>query len=170
MAEDYHVDLSGRLHGKKKIGVACVGATTKTNNGCVISSDLKEFIQKELFAGKKKSDCAKLYAIIIYNLIVSKLDDIKTLIICNDADFTYTKHYLEILLSKHTYNFQIISITKFKGILGRKVNSLADNFAGHYRKRGLKKNRWNKGRPLNVVTINYLLVKSQWAMIEKDKE
>jgi hypothetical protein len=166
MIEDYHIDLSGRLFDSRQIGIACMGAISKTHCGCAISKQLKQKIQKDLFRSKQQNDCAKLYAILIFYLIVSRLNEIKRLIICNDADFTLTKKYLQILLKKQDYKFQIINITEFKRALGRNINSPADNFAGHYRKRGLKKSKWENGRKLNVVQINYESIKTEWEEIK----
>jgi len=167
MTEDYHIDLSIRLFDKGTTGIACVGAKTKKHNGCALSSRLKKYINKTLCIGSIKEERAKLYAICIYYLIRNKLEDIKTLIICNDENFNYVREYLYLLLNDTTFSFRIISITEFQKRLGRKVKSLADNFAKAYRKRSLKRNRWHVGKKLNVVEITYNMIKNKWKQLDK---
>jgi len=166
MQEDYHIDLSIRLFDKGTTGIACVGAITKKHNGCALSNRLKRYVEKTLCVGSMKQERAKLYAICIYYLIRNNLEDIKTLIICNDEIFNYVREYLYILLNDVPFSFRIISITEFQRKLGRNVKSLADNFAKAYRKRGLKRNRWHVGKKLNVVEINYKMIKNKWNLLK----
>lgn len=165
MIEDYHVDLSVLFFNKGTTGIACVGAITKNHVGCALKGRLKRYIDKTLCKNSVKKEHAKLYAICIYYLIRNNLEDIKRLIICNDEDFTYVKKYLSALLEETTFSFDIVSITEFQRNLGRKIKSLADNFARAYRKRGLKKHRWNEGKRLNVIEITYNMIKDKWKQL-----
>ena len=160
--EDFHIDMSGRIYKRKTIGIACVGAESKRNNGCALKGNLIKFIQKNLCTGDIKDEHAKLYAICIYFLIKEKIKEIETLIICNDEEFTYVKEYLMVLLEQDSSRFKIISITDFRKQLGRRVSSLADNFAEGYRKRALKPTRRSNGKQLDIVEITYEMVKEQW--------
>jgi hypothetical protein len=159
--EDYHVDMSVRLYEEGNTGIACVAAQSKEHNGCALSGRDKKKIDRNLCSGSIFQEHAKLYAIIIYYLIKNKLHKIKTLIICNDEDFVYVKEYLLLLLNGHN-GIEIINITEFQRRLGRKVKSLADNQARHYRKRALKRNKWHVGVPLDVVDITYNMIESKW--------
>lgn len=165
MVEDFHVDMSVRLYEEGNSGIACIGATTRNHNGCAISGRDKKKIDKNLCSGSIYQEHAKLYAIIIYYLIKDKLSDIGTLIICNDEDFTYVREYILLLLNGIN-SIEIINITEFQKRLGRKVQSLADNSAKHYRKRALKRNKWDIGVPLNVVEIDYNMIESKWHVLE----
>src|SRR3989344_3264229 len=122
MAEDFHIDMSGRIYKRKTIGVACVGANSKEHNGCALKGNLIKLIQKNLCLDSKKKEYAKLYAICIYFLIEDKKDKIGSLIICNDEEFLYVKKYLIILLGD-SHSFPIISITNLRKKLGKKVGS-----------------------------------------------
>jgi hypothetical protein len=166
--EDYHIDMSEKIFNNKTIGIACVSSKTKTNNGCAIRGNLIKFIQKRLFIGSIKEECAKLYSICIYLLIKDRLDNINTLIICNDEDFNYVKEYL-IFLLEGKQKFRIVNITEFKKQLGKNIKSIADNYARTYRKRALKRHLWNKNKPLNVVEVNYSIIESLWKKLEEIK-
>ena len=161
MKDDYHIDLSGCFFHKGNTGIACYGSRNKKHKGLVLKSNLKKRIDKILCIGSRKEEYAKLYAICIFYLIKDMLDDIKTLIICNDEDFSYVKFYLEALLPP-TISFNIIDIREFQKKLGRNIKSPADNKSKSYRKRGLKKNRWKQGPNLEVVEINYSIIKDKW--------
>lgn len=164
--EDFHIDMSNRIYKKKTLGIACVGTISKMHNGCALKGNLIKFIQKNLCVGEVKEEHAKIYAICIYYLIKDKIKDINTLIVCNDEEFIYVKEYLLILLGVDSSRFKIISISDFRKILGRKVNSLADNFAKCYRKRALKPIKWKNGKPLNIVEITYNMIKKQWEKLK----
>jgi len=56
-------------------------------------------------------------------------------------------------------DFEIINIGDFRKDLNRNVGSLADNYANIYRKKALKPKRWSKGKELNVISINFNLIK-----------
>ncbi len=170
MKEDYHIDMSGRIYKEKTIGIACVGTQTKDHNGCALRGNLIKFIQKNLCIGSVYEEYAKLYAICIFLLIKDKIDDISTLIICNDEDFSYVKEYLLFLIQQENdYVPEIISIGDLKKKLGRNVKSLADNFAKCYRKRGLNENKWENGKKLKVINITFELIKDYWSILEKIK-
>jgi hypothetical protein len=165
MTENFHIDMSNRLFDEGPTGIACVGANTKQHNGCALNGRLKKYINNTLSIGTIREDRAKIYAICIYYLIKDKISDIQTLIICNDEEFTYVKEYLLILLEQKP--IEIIPIEEFKKRLGRNVKSLADNWARSYRKRALKRHRWDCGRKLNVVEITYESIKKKWEYIKE---
>ena len=166
MAEDFHIDMSGRIYKRKTIGIACVGANSRSHNGCALKGNVIKYIQKNLCLGSKKKEYAKLYAICIYFLIEDKKDKIGSLIICNDEEFLYVKKYLIILLG-HNPSFHITSITDLRKKLGKKVGSLADNFAEGYRKRALHRKKWGQGKKLNVVNITYSLMREKWDLLKE---
>jgi len=90
---------------------------------------------------------------------------IKTLIICNDEDFEIVKRVLNKLLSPVDY--KIINITEFRKRLGRNIGSFADNYARIYRKRALKPSRNLKGKKLNIVVVDYKIIKKYWEELER---
>jgi hypothetical protein len=156
----FHVDMSGRIYKNKTIGIALVGTETKIHLGCALKGNLVKLIKRRLFKKNIFEDSAKLYAICISLLVKGVKDNIKTLIICNDEDFRIVKDVLSKLLKD--YDSEIISISEFRKRLGRNIGSLADNYANIYRKRGLKPNRWAKGKELNIVPVTYNLIKQSW--------
>ncbi len=160
--KDYHIDMSVRLYEKDNSGIACINSKTKIHNGCCLSGRCKRLVEKNLCNGTIKEDYARIYAICIYYLIKEKKDEIENLIICNDECFLYVKLYLEELLGIEKIPFDIISISDLKNKLGKKVKSIAHNKANSYRKRALKKIKWNIGAPLNVVEIDYNMIKEKW--------
>jgi len=168
MTEDFHIDMSGRIYKKKTIGIACVGSQTKQHNGCALKSNLIKLIQEKLCAGSIYEEYAKIYAICIYLLIKDKLTRINTLIICNDEEFTYVKEYLLLLINSPN-SPEIISIIDLKKKLGRNVKSMADNFAKCYRKRGLNRNKWLNGKALEIVEVNYNIIKKYWDILKIPK-
>jgi hypothetical protein len=165
MKEDVHIDMSGRIYKKVTIGIGCYGVISKKHNGCALRGNLVKLVQKNLCLGDIYEEHAKLYAICIYLLIKNKMEDIETLIICNDEDFNYVKEYLIILIGEEP-SFQIISISNLRDKLGRKVSSLADNVAKCYRKRGLNKTKWNNGKKLDLVEINFDIIKKYWDLLK----
>lgn len=166
MGDDYHIDMSGKLYAEGNCGIACINSRTRIHNGCALSGRLKRLIEKNLFNTTTAEDYAKIYAICIYYLIKDKVNEIENLIICNDEKFIYVKLYLEELFGVEPIP-KIISITEFQKKLGRKVKSLADNAADSYRKRALKRNKWNIGIPLDVVEIDYERINRKWNLSEK---
>jgi len=165
--DDFHVDMSGRIYEKRNVGIALVGTNTKINYGCVIKGNLLQLIKKHLFETNIYYDSAKLYAICIYLLVKNIKNKARTLIICNDEDFRVVKKILDYLLENYT--FEIINITEFRKRLGRKVGSLADNYAKIYRRRGLKPTRHNHGKKINVVTVNFKIIKQYWEILRGNK-
>ena len=157
MEEDYHIDLSVRLYEEGSTGIACVSASKKDHCGCVLTSRVKRYIEKNLFIGKERQEYAKLYAICISYIIKDKMSKVRRLIICNDEEFLYVKEYLLALANP---SFEVINISEFQNSLGRRVKSLADNMAESYRKRGLKP--WRKGKSLNTINISYAMIKEAW--------
>jgi len=160
MKDNFHVDMSGRIYEERTIGIALVATENKTHYGCALKGNLVKFIKKNLFKKNIYEDSAKLYAICISLLVKNVRKEIKTLIICNDEDFEIVKKVLNRLLSP--IDFEIINITEFRKRFGRRISSLADNYANIYRKKALKPNRWAKGKELNVVEVNYKLIKRYW--------
>lgn len=158
--------MSERIYKRKTIGIACVGAQTKAHNGCALKGNLIKYVQEELCTGSIAEEHAKLYAICIYFLIKDKINDIKTLIICNDEDFDYVKEYL-IFLLESTAPPNIINISELRKKLGRNINSLADNFAKCYRKRALNPRKWSKGKELSVVSVDFTMIKGCWEKLAK---
>jgi hypothetical protein len=168
MCEDFHIDMSGRIYKKITIGIACVGVSTKEHNGCVLKGNLIKLIEKNLCLGEVKEEHAKLYAVCIYLLIRDKLDRIESLVICNDEDFIYVKEYLLLLIGE-VPTFKIISISDLRKITGRKLKSFADNFAKCYRKRALNRNKWDDGKHLTVVDIDYSKINELWEKLNEIK-
>jgi hypothetical protein len=164
MKEDFHIDMSGRIYKKVTIGIACLGTRSKKHNGCALRSNLIKLIEKTLCVGDISEEHAKIYAICIYLLIKDRINDIETLIICNDEEFTYVKEYLLILLGE-TATFKIISISDLRKMVGRNIKSLADNFAKCYRKRGLNQNKWDNGKHLDVIEVNFEIIKGYWDLL-----
>ncbi len=169
MSEYFHVDLSLRLYEQGTTGIACINSKTKIHNGCALPDRLKRQIEKN-FVGGLRENYAKLYAICIYYLIINKLEEINTLVICNDEEFLYVKEYLYFLLNDSPFRIHIISITEFRKQLGgRKIKSLADNASKSYRKRALKMNKWDIGVKLDVLTITYDMIKNKFDLLSKLK-
>lgn len=167
MAEDFHVDLSNSLYRKGTTGISCINSKTKEHNGCALPNRMKRQIKSNLCIGTIRESYAKFYSICIYFLIRNRLEKIKTLIICNDEEFSYVREYLYYLLNDSLYRIHIINITEFQKQLGRKVKSLADNSATAYRKRALKKTKWDIGIKLNVVDVTYEMIKNKWEILSK---
>jgi len=167
MNEIFHVDMSGRIYEGRTIGIAIVGAKNKINYGCAIKGNLLKLIKKRLFKKDIFEDSAKLYAICIFLLVREIKEEVQTLIICNDEDFNIVEKVLDYLLDE--YSFEIINITEFRKRLGRNVGSLADNCANIYRKKALKPTRWTKGKKLNIITINFKIIKKYWDELKENK-
>lgn len=168
MKEDnFHIDMSGRIYGKKTIGIALVGTNTGINCGCALKGNLLRVIKTKLFGREVYENSAKLYAICIYLLVSNLKIGIKTLIICNDEDFRIVKKVLDFLLKD--YDFEIINISEFRKRLGRKVGSFADNYAKIYRRRALKLNHHIKGRKLNVVEVTFNIIEKVWTRLKENE-
>lgn len=161
---DFHIDMSGRIFDNRTIGIAMVGTKTKIHHGCALRGNMIKLIKKELFKENIFKDYAKLYAICIFLLVNKVKNNVKSLIVCNDEDFKIVKEVLLGLLGE--IDFEIINITEFKKRLGRNIGSLADNYARVYRKRALKPNKWLKGKKLNIINLNYSLIKKYWGKIK----
>ncbi len=164
---DFHVDMSGRIYEGRTVGVVIVGTDSGINYGCAIKSNLIKFVKKHLFEENIYNDAAKLYGIIISLLIQTIEEKIKTLIVCNDEDFKIVKETIEKLIENK--KIEIINIGEFRKRFGRNIGSLADNYSRIYRRRALKKNRQIKGRRLNIVEINFNLIKQKWEKIKRCK-
>lgn len=160
MKDIFHIDMSGRIYENKTIGVALVGTETKINYGCALKGNLIKFVKRNLFGKNVFQDSAKLYAICIFLLLNCIKDKILTLVICNDEDFTAVNKFLVRLLCNP--NFEIINISEFRKRTGQNIGSLADNYAGIYRKRALKPTKQIRGKELNVVLINFKIIKRYW--------
>ena len=165
--DSFHIDMSGRIYENRTIGIAIVGTETKINYGCALKGNLIKLIKKKLFKKNIYEDSAKLYAICIFLILKEIIDNIHTLIICNDENFEVVKKTLEKLLGK--YSFVIISISEFRKRLGRNIGSLADNYANIYRRRALKPNKISKGKELNIVQITYTIIKKYWEKLNNEK-
>lgn len=165
MKEDFHVDMSGRIYEEKNIGIALVSADKKTHCGCALKGNLVKLVRERLFKRNIFEDSAKLYAICISLLVKSVRKNIKTLIICNDEDFEIVRKVLNHLLKP--VDFEIINISEFRKRLGRNIGSLADNYAGIYRRKALKSQRLSKGKNLRIFPITFKLIKQYWEEIEK---
>jgi len=165
--DNFHVDMSGRIYEEKTIGIALVRTETKVHYGCALKGNLVKFIKRNLFKKDIYKDSAKLYAICISLLVKNIKDNIKTLIVCNDEDFNIVKKVLDYLLKNH--DFEIINISEFRKRLGRNIGSLADNYANIYRRKALKFNQRGKGKKLNVVEVNFGIIKQNWKELEKIK-
>lgn len=163
----FHVDMSRRIYEGKTIGIALVGKQTKIHRGCALKGNLIKLVKKKLFKKNTHEDSAKLYAICIYLLVKEIRNSIKVLIICNDEDFDIVKRFLLLLLKNLHLN--IISISEFRKELGRNVGSLADNYANIYRRKALRPSRFSRGKQLNVVKVNYSIIKQYWEELDKNK-
>ena len=168
MKEDFHVDMSGKIEKLVDIGIACVGSISKINAGCAIKGNMLKKIKKELFCGNKFKERAKVYAICIALVLKANKFEVNRLIICNDEDFRFVKKYLLGLLGNSMKGIEIINISEFRKVLGRKINSPADNFARCYRKRGFSYTKRNYGKDINVVKITYHQFKEIWHKIKKE--
>jgi hypothetical protein len=160
MKDNFHVDMSGRIYTEKTIGIALVGTDTNIHYGCALKGNLIKLIKKNLFKEDIYKDSAKLYAICISLLVKNVRNNIKTFIICNDEDFEVVKKVLNKLLNP--VDFEIINITEFRKRLGRDIGSLADNYARIYRKKALKLSRLSKGKELNIIEVNFKIIKQYW--------
>ena len=165
MKDNFHVDMSGRIYEERTIGIALVATENNAHYGCALKGNLVKFIKKNLFKKNIYEDSAKLYAICISLLVKNVRIEIKTLIICNDEDFEIVKRVLNKLLSP--VDFEIINITEFRKRLGRNIGSFADNYARIYRKRALKPSRNLKGKKLNIVVVDYKIIKKYWEELER---
>jgi len=165
MGDDYHVDMSGKISNNRTIGVAIVGTRTKIHFGCALRGNLIKLIRRKLFSDNSSEDCARLYAICIFLLLENIKEKINTLIICNDEDFRIVKLTLNHLLGN--VNFDIINISEFRKRLGRDIGSLADNYSKIYRRRALKPNRFSEGKKLNIIEVNFQLIKEYWNKIKE---
>lgn len=163
--EDFHVDMSGRIYENKNIGIAVFGTKSKSHYGCALKGNLIKLIKKELFKENIYEDSAKLYAICIFLLIRNISKNIKTLIICNDETFNHVKTFLEKLLKNK--EVEIMNITEFRKKLGRKVGSLADNYARVYRKKALKPHMWYVGKKIKPTQVTFNLIKKYWDGLKK---
>ncbi len=161
--------MSGKLRKEMTVGIACVGSKTKLHRGCVLRGNLIKFVGRHLGDMKIGPNRAKLYAICSYLLIKGRVTEIQRLVICNDEDFEYVRLYINQLLGKELTliepKFDIINITEFGRQLGRNIKSPADNYANSYRKRGPDRTKWDRGIKLNVVPINYELIKHYWNLL-----
>lgn len=166
MKEDFHVDMSGRIYEEKTIGIALVSSDKKLHYGCALKGNLIKLIRKKLFKGDIFEDPAKLYAICISLLVKNVRRNIRTLIICNDEDFQVVKKVLNYLL--RPMDFEIINITEFRKRWGRGIGSLADNYATIYRRKALKPIKNQIGKKINVVEVNFDLIKQLWEEVEKN--
>ena len=165
MKDSFHVDMSGRIYEKRTIGIALVGTETNIHYGCALKGNLVKFIKRNLFKKNIYEDSAKLYAICIYLLVKNVKGNVKTLIVCNDEDFEIVKKVLNKLLNP--VDFEIINISEFRKRLGRNIGSLADNYANIYRKKALKFNQRGKGKKLNVIEVNFKIIKEYWDELER---
>lgn len=163
--DSFHVDMSGRIYENRTIGISLVGTTTKVHCGCALKGNLIKLVKKEFFKKTTYEDSAKLYAICIFLLVKEVKNSIHTLIVCNDENFEVVKSILVKLL--RDYDIEIINISEFRRRLGRKIGSLADNYAKIYRKRALKPNKLIKGKKLNVVPITFNVIKQYWEELKK---
>ncbi|MDO8563805.1 MAG: hypothetical protein Q7R87_02260 [Nanoarchaeota archaeon] len=166
MKKDFHIDMSNRIYKKKTIGIACVSADKKEHIGCALKGNLIKKIEAELYTSKVDEESAKLYAVCIYFLINNRLKDIETLIICLDEKFDYVKKFLVKLLGADSSRINIISIIELRKKIGKKIGSLADNMAECYRKRALKPTRWEDGKNLNIVEVDYSMIEEQWERLK----
>ncbi len=164
MTEDFHVDMGGRLHKGTDVGIACVGASSKTHDGCVPKGSLIRLIVRKLCRKDLQKCYAKMYAICIYLLIRDRLFDIERLITCNDENIALVKAYLERLL-ENKHRFSIINITEFRESPGRNTKSFADNYSKRYRRRGLNKIRRQDGIELQMVELSFPLIQGYWLLL-----
>lgn len=165
MREDFHIDMSGRIYEKRTIGIACLGVNSRTHNGCALRGRLIKRISSELCTGEPKVEDAMLYAICIFFLIKNRLNDIKSLTICNDEDIEYVRRFLMKLLGGNP-QFKIRSISELRKILGRDISSPADNFANRYRRRALQRNKWDNGTHINVCELDFKMIEDKWKNIK----
>ncbi|MFH1590902.1 MAG: hypothetical protein ABIC95_03155 [archaeon] len=147
-----HVDMSGQLNEKKAVGVAWYCAETSQHRGVALSPQFKK---KVLSSVKDNEVFPKIYASCIFLLILDYLDDISSVVICNDEPFTLVKNHLSLLLGEITDTPpEILSKTQFQRNSGiTRFRSPADNFANHYRKRGLKRRKLFQGKKLHIKQI-----------------
>lgn len=163
-----HIDTSSKFYERKDTGIAYKIIYSGTHKGMGLSKSLKKELERDFSVNK---NYAKLYAICIYYLIKDDLDKFDYLIICNDEDSFKIKKYLKILFSKEENYFskEVITIYELRKLTGnKKLKSQANNIARAYRKRALKSlRRQQKGVSLNIVRINYRLIKEKWQELYK---
>jgi len=158
-----HIDTSCKLYERKTTGIAYKTINSNLHGGLALSLRLKKELERDLNVNK---DYAKVYAICIYYLIKDNLKFFDILVICGDERFSLVKKHLELLFkdNKEYLKKEIISIGKLRELTGDKnLKSYADKIARSYRRRALKsKIRQQKGTSLNLVKINYKVIKEKW--------
>ena len=161
-----HIDTSCKLYERKTTGIAYKTINSNLHKGLALSLRSKKELERDL---KVNKDYARFYAICIYYLIKDKFDIFDILVICGDEKFSSVKKYLKLLFKdkKEYSKKEVISIGKLRKITGNeKLKSYADKMANSYRKRALKsKIRQQKGTPLNIIKVNYKMVKEKWLEI-----
>ncbi len=169
MEDDFHIDMSGKLHRGETVGIACYNDNTKEHSGCALQRSLIKALKKHLFRESQDRDHAKLYAICVFILIKEEVSNTSRLIICNDENFHYVRIYLSILLKNNPEisNTKIISISELRKTYKSAMNdSLADRYARPYRKRALNKVKWGTGINLKVNKVDYNTIKYYWSFLD----
>ena len=166
-----HIDTSCKLYERKNTGIAYKMIRSNEHKGLCLSLKLKKELERDL---KINRDYARIYAICIYLLIKDDLDKFDILVICGDEDIKLVKKYLNFLFSKDKtyYEKEIISVYELRKITGnKKLRSYANNISNSYRKRAFKSLiRKQEGIPLNVLPINYKILKEKWSEIEYNEK
>lgn len=157
-----HIDISRRFYQIGNTGVAFKIIPSNKHKGLALSNKLKRELKRDF---NIQEDYARLSAICIFYLIKDSLNLFDNLVICNDEHYLYVKEYLDLFFegSDEYFSKNITSISKLREITGdKKIRSYADNIANIYRRKALKPlRRRQKGIRLDVVDINYLLIKDK---------
>ncbi len=166
--KDFHIDMSGKLDRKNQsVGIACCNYNRDVHCGIYLGKGLKELVKKKLYSGEDFVDCAKFYAILCY-LISRKFKPImKSLVICNDEDIKLVIKYLGYLDSEISFLSESISNYRKNNCLEDIWKSRADSLSKKYEKRGGNLVKSQQGRKLNLVEINFELIKTLWEKIKK---
>jgi len=161
-----YVDTSCKLYERKITGIAYKTTKSNLHEGLALSLKLKKELERDLRVNK---DYARVYAICIYYLIKDKFNLFDILVICGDEKFNSVKKHLKLLFNdkKEYLKKEVISIGKLRELTGNKnLRSHADSIANSYRKRTLKsKIRQQKGISLNIIKVNYKMIKEKWLEI-----
>lgn len=165
----YHIDMSGKWHQEGDIAIAVASEDKRDHRGVVLTRKLIRELDVNLGCDY---DRPLLYAICSYYLIRENLEDIDTLVVCNDEPWHQVKDYLEALFygEDRFFEIQAINITEYRKICGKpRLSSKAHGRANSYRKRGSKRaHRVSRGPKLNMVKVGYEQIEKLW--LEKVKE
>jgi hypothetical protein len=169
MAYTIHVDMSGKPFKKENIGIAWIAVEDlHQHKGAAISSRLIKELMRDL---QIDYDAPRFHAICIYLITKEDIQNFKEIIICNDEPYEYVRPYLELLFERDNISLEDhnpISLLYYREKIGKNISSLAHGRANSYRKRGFCEQNRSRGIELNVVKINYAMIKELWRYIDSN--